>query len=157
MRLFFTLINLLYFYKASGQNLTGKYVDHFGHSLEFAGNNTFKIDWRFDLAKTWSKGKWRISNDTVYLKYINIYDTLSREGKADSLVLSIDEKPKSVNEVEYAIRCMASITQRADITDKLYYKRGRLFLVDKDGRVSRKKVPGYIRKTKYHTWYFKKA
>jgi hypothetical protein len=152
---FSSLVVLMIPLICSGQNPTGKYIDNFGHTLELNKDNTFTIDWRFDLSKTWSSGKWHISNDTIQLKFISIYDTLVRNNRPDSLVLSDNATPSKVNETEFAIRCISSISQRADITNRLYLRRDRLYLVDKNGRLDKQKVPGIMGRKNYSTSYTK--
>jgi len=57
---------------------------------------TFKYSWHFDLQGSWTKGTWRVNNDTVYFHMIPIYDTIRYKGRdnrmVDSLILSVDEK-----------------------------------------------------------------
>ena len=153
MRQVLTLVFLSISFLSSGQIPSGVYVDHFGHTLKINKDNTFKIEWQFDLANNWSTGQWRISNDTIYLRFVKVYDTLVRENKPDSLVLSATEKSTSINEQQYAIRCISSINQRTDITDRLYLRGKQLFLVDKNGRLEKGKKPGMMKGTKYSTSY----
>lgn len=129
-RVIITLVIVFLYFKSAGQNFTGKYQDYFGHSLEINNDSTFRLEWKFDLIKTWSIGKWKISHDTIYLEFIDVYDTLSRIDKPDSLVKSLDEIPNRINEDEYAGNLISSGGQKSDdITQKLLIKGKRLFLV----------------------------
>jgi len=150
--LLLTIINI----SASGQRLTGKYNDYFGHTLELKEDSTFRLEWKFDLVKTWAIGQWTYSNDIVYLKFNDIYDTLTRTGKPDSLVLSNDENPNRINKEEFAIYQISSGGQKhVGITDRLTLKRKRLYLTDKNGRPFREKQPGIWTTKKRPTYYIK--
>src|SRR5687768_6601720 len=102
MRVTTILILTLILTPASGQRLTGKYQDYFGHSLQLNNDSTFRFDWRFDLTHDWATVKWSSSDRLISFHFQNIYDTLSRIGKPDSLVLSLDETSNKIDEEEYA-------------------------------------------------------
>lgn len=139
-----------------GQSLPGKYNAYYGHSLELKDDSTFRYEWKFDLIKNWAIGRWTVSNDMVYLEFNDIYDTLKRSNKADSSVLSNDEKSNCVNDREFAIYLISSGGQRHDgITNCLAIKGKRLYLVNKNGRVIKTKQSGIWTKKKRPTYYFK--
>ena len=87
---------------ASGQSLTGKYNAYYGHSLQLRADSTFRYEWHFDLGSSWSVGQWKVSNKTIYLSFKNVYDTLTRDGMPDSLVLSSDE-----NQIELKMKSLS--------------------------------------------------
>lgn len=156
MRLTIILLLIIIHISASGQHLIGKYNDYFGHTLELKDDSTFRLEWKFDLVKTWAIGQWTFSNDIVYLKFKDIYDTLTRTDKPDSLVLSIDDKSKRINEEEFATNQISSGGQKhVGITDQLRFKRKRLYLSGKNGRPYRRKQPSILTTKKKPTWYFK--
>ena len=55
----------------------GIYQDAFGNKIELLENNKFRHTWQYDLAASWTIGKWKISNDTLRLEIVKVYDTLS--------------------------------------------------------------------------------
>ena len=68
---------LLFFIKVEGQQtVAGTYHDYFGEELQLKSDNTFKHNWRFDLASTWATGNWTLKNDTIYLTPIPVHDTV---------------------------------------------------------------------------------
>jgi hypothetical protein len=143
---------------ASGQSLIGKYNAYYGHSLDLRGDSTFRYEWRFDLASSWAVGQWKVSNGIVYLNIKNVYDTLIREGLPDSLVLSSDENSNRINMEEFIGEQLSSggqgrMTDR--ITDRLAIRGNRLYLMDINGKVLRKKELGIWDKKKRPTYYFK--
>jgi hypothetical protein len=145
-------------FSVSGQGLTGKYNAYNGHSLELKSDSTFRYEWRFDLASSWTVGQWRASNGIVYLNFKNVYDTLTREDKPDSLALSSDEKSNRINIEEFAIGQISGGGQgrRIDrITDRLAIRGKRLYLMSKAGQVLRTKESGILDKKKRPTYYFK--
>jgi hypothetical protein len=138
--------------------LIGKYRAYYGHSLELRDDSTFRYEWRFDLASSWTVGQWKVSNRTVYLNIKNVYDTLAREGRPDSLVLSYDEKSNRVNIEEFAIGQISSGGQNRKIdriTDRLAIRGKRLYLMSQVGQVLRTKESGIWDKKKRPTYYFK--
>lgn len=152
-----TIIVLTFFYAtASGQRLPEKYDDYFGHTLVLNTDSTFRFDWRFDMIHDWATGRWAISRRTINLKFIEVYDTLSRLGKPDSLVLSIDEKSNRINEEEFAQTALVSGGQHKDRFGDKYYQRGkRLYPTDKNGRPIKSRQRGIWPQKKmwgYRTW-----
>jgi hypothetical protein len=139
-----------------GQKLVGKYHDHFGHRLELKKDSTFRFDWSFDLAQTWSAGQWTVSGKILNLAFIDVYDTLSRAGKPDSLVLSLDEHSTKIDQVEFALSLITSGQQdKGRFSDKFYIRNKRLFIVNKNGRPSRSRYSPVWRHRKW-PWGYKK-
>lgn len=142
----------------SGQGLTGKYNAYYGHSLALKSDSTFRYEWTFDLASSWTVGEWKTSNGIVYLNIKNVYDTLIREHKPDSLVLSSDEESNSISIEEFAIGQISGGGQgrRVDrITNRLAIRRKRLYLMSEGGQVLRTKESGIWDKKKRPTYYFR--
>lgn len=115
MRATTILIFIFLYIQTSGQSLGRKYRDFSGHSLEFNSDSTFRFDWRFDLINTWATGRWTTSGRTINLQFVNIYDTLLRTDKPDSLVLSIDENSNKINDEEFASTMLVSGGQSVSI------------------------------------------
>jgi hypothetical protein len=158
-----TILILTFFYlTASGQGSTLKYQDYFGHTLVLRNDSTFRFDWRFDMIHDWAIGRWDFSGPTLNLKFTDVYDTLSRPDKPDSLVLSIDEKSNKINEEEFTLTALVSGGQLKDrFSDKFYQRGKRLFPTDKDGRPIKSRQRGIWPQKKwwgYKTWptYYKK-
>lgn len=159
MRLITLLLLTLIYTSVSGQRLTGKYNTYYGCSLELRADSTFKHDWHFDLASSWAVGQWTVSNGIVYLNFKSVYDTLVRENKPDSLVLSADEKSNKIDQTEFLSYLLSSGRQlpRNDngLTNRLAIKRNRLYLVDKDWQLMKKKESNIGTKKKRPTYYFR--
>jgi hypothetical protein len=148
---------MTFFYvTASGQRSTEKYHDYFGHNLVLNDDSTFRFDWRFDLIHEWATGQWTVSGRTINLKFIDVYDTLSRPDKPDSLVLSIDEESNKISEGEFAQTAFVSGGQHRDRFGIRFYRRGkRLFSTDKNGRPIKNRHRGIGPQKKwwgYKTW-----
>jgi len=159
MRLLTILILITIYNLASGQRLTGKYNTYYGCKLELKADSTFKHDWHFDLASSWAVGHWSVSNRILYLNFESVYDTLVRENKPDSLVLSADEKSNKINETEFLSHLLSSGRQlpRNDngLTNRLAIRRNRLYLVDKDWQLIKKRESNIGTKKKRPTYYFR--
>ena len=146
----------LAFSQENNANLIGSYQDHFGSSIIINKDSTFKYRWNFDLASSWSNGKWAIKNDTVYFKTVLVYDTLRINSK-DNLVLAEDEKPKRIFGVTYISAQLTSGGQnRMPCPAKLLFRGGELLMLTNSGKIdlNRRKVfsdlyfpPSYYRKT----------
>ncbi len=125
-------------------------------------DSTFKYKWHFDLASRWAEGRWGFENDTIYFKFILVYDTLRYQNTgsltaADSLVLSMDEKAEAITPQEYAAAQLSSGGQNmTSIREKLYYRHGKLFGIDSKGKIVRKKERGLLSKKKYPSYYVRK-
>jgi len=137
----------------------GEYYDQFGSNLKLNADLTFNHTWRFDLSSSWTKGTWKVSNDTIYLNIEPVYDTLQVKNSGsvvDSLVLSLDSKGESISMEEYAIGAVTSGGQNRQPTPlNLYYSRKRLIEVDEHGQLKKKRVRDLWRK-KHVPWYIKR-
>lgn len=163
MRVKIILIFTCFYITASGQRSTEKYQNYFGYTLALNGDSTFRFDWRFDLIQDWATGQWTVSGRTINLTFIDVYDTLSRPDKPDSLVLSIDEKSNKITEEELAQTRLVSGGQDKDRFGDRFYLRGkRLFPTDKNGSPIKSRQRGIWPQKKwwgYKTWptFYKKA
>ena len=158
MRLTTMIILTMFSITAWGQRLIGEYRAYYGHSLELKEDSTFRYEWRFDLASSWTAGQWNVLDRIVILNIVNIYDTLTREGKPDSLVLSSDTKSSRISNDEFDIGQISGSGQgiRIDrITGRLAIRGKRLYLMDKSGKVVRTRESGIWDKRKRPTYYFK--
>ena len=158
MKLTTILLLTIVSFSVSGQGLTGKYNAYYGHSLELKSDSTFKYEWRFDLASSWTVGQWKASNGIVYLNIKNVHDTLTREDKPDSLVLSSCKKSNRIYIEEFAVGQISGGGQgrRVDrITDRLAIRGKRLYLMSEGGQVLRTKESGIWDKKKRPTYYFR--
>lgn len=116
------------------------------------------------MVHDWATGYWTMSDDKIILEFIAIYDTLTKPNKADSLVLSIDERSNRINEEEFAISNLTSGGQKTEESFRLVQKRKRLFPLDKNGRIIRTRRRGIWPQKKwpwgYKTWptyFFKES
>lgn len=158
MRLTIVLLLTTIFIPTSGQRLTGKYAAYYGNSLELKDDSTFIYRWSFDLASSWTVGKWKVLNKTVYLTITNVYDTLTREGKSDSLVLSSDDKSNRIRIEEFVVNQISGGGQNRKvdrITDRLSIRGKRLYLMSKTGQILKTKESGIWDNKKRPTYYFK--
>ena len=137
----------------------GEYYNNFGSTLKFNTDSTFEYTWRYDLSGTWTKGTWRLDQDTIYMKTVSVYDTLTyidenTNSVRDSLVLSLDQKSESITDEEHWTNLLTSGGQnRHPVPEKLYYRKGKLFEIDKNGKLIRKRVRGVWSNKKRIPWY----
>src|SRR4051812_48306654 len=91
MKIVFVFLFLLTSLIVSGQNrYIGEWNDYWGNSFEIKADSTFKFAWHFDLNVQWANGSWTINNDTIYFKFIPVYDTV-KHSNSFALELSDDE------------------------------------------------------------------
>lgn len=149
--LFLILINIQH------ESVDGKYYNHFGNKLEINSDKTFLYTWSFDLASSWSKGKWKMKNDTIYFEVIPVYDTLRRENLKDSLVLSIDQKPQLITDMSIVyVQALSSGGQnRQKMSSKLYFDGKKLIEIKKNGKLDYRKLKAFWENKKYNTWFVK--
>ena len=144
------------------KNIVGKYRDHFGNSIQLNADNTFEYTWNFDMSSSWTKGTWTLIADTVYFHMVPIYDTLSQTNAngitSDSLILSTDKIPERFTKEEFAAMLLSSGGQnRMAYPDKLVFRKGRLYKIQKGKLVSKKKRGFWSGKKgkKWVSWYFR--
>ena len=149
----------------TAQNIkVGEYSNYFGSSLKLNSNFTFNYTWHFDLESSWTNGTWSISKDTIYLKTILVFDTLrflNDQGYPlkDSLILSdnsngqfkiVGSKTKAFMFSELS----SGGQNRRTSPDKLFYKNKRLYGIDKNGKLIKKKNKDFWTNKYYNPWYF---
>jgi len=136
--------------------IPGIYGNNFGEELRLNADSTFNYTWRFDLSSSWTNGKWKANNDTVYLMAVLVFDTLRCIGDKDSLVLSNDYQSKEISKSDYAISQISTGGQDRHIfSKKYYYNKNRLIEIDCNGKLNTKKR-SYLSNKKYNPWYIKK-
>lgn len=146
MKLIVLLICLMIADRLSGQTtVAGIYNDRDGSTLTLLEDGRFRFRWQFDLASSWTNGRWRISRDTVYLESLLVYDTVSYSGK-DSLVLSTDELSSRVSSTDVLMEKLSGGGQnRKKVPAKFCLRKGNLYPII-EGRAKRL----------YRNWYFSK-
>jgi len=145
---------------ATGQDLVGKYVAYYGHTLYLREDSTFRYEWKFDLASSWSVGTWKLKKGTLHLNIKPVLDTLTREGLRDSLVLSADEKSNRIHIDEFAITLISSGGQgRAldRIPERLAVRGRKLHPLNAAGQIVRRREAGIWNKRKRQIYFFKTA
>jgi len=143
MKAFLLILLIFTFSLASSQDLEGKYKDYFGYSLELNSDSTFKFEWRFDLIYNWATGKWLTNDKVLTFNFLPVFDTLVRTGKSDSLVLSIDKVPNNTTKEQFLEYELISGGQDKDrFPTELKLKKGRLYHLDSNGKISRKRRSG---------------
>lgn len=142
----------------SAQDIVSKkYSNHFGSKIEFYPDSSFRYQWRYNLSSSWSKGKWKVYKDTVFLAVVPVYDTLRSRNTSgvviDSLIVSPDEKSEQITQQEAASFSILLGGQNwTSCPDRLYYKDQKLFNIWK-GQIVKRRERGTLRKNKYYTWY----
>lgn len=140
----------------------GIYNARFSESIELKTDSTFIHNYRFDLSSSWTIGKWKVKNDTIYLTTEFLMDTLqirNSENKVtiDSLVLSNDQKVDSIEQNEFIVSNLSGGGQNRFIPpNKLYWKRERLYRINENGNLDFRKVKAFWTDKKYKT-YFRKV
>ena len=156
------LITFLLFHSihvTAQSKVVGRYRDYFGNRIELKTDNSFKYNWNFDMAASWTKGTWTLINDTIYFRMIPIFDTLSRSNGSnlavDTLILSDDEFAQRITEMQSLGAALSSGGQnRQTYPAKLLFKKERLYKIQ-DGKLLIKKQKGFWSSKKWDTWYFK--
>ncbi len=158
MRLYSTIFIILFAAICQGQSVVGKFSNCFGESFYLKEDSTFEFTWLFDLASSWTNGKWKISNDTIYIKPNIIYDTLEIKNTkgiiVDTLVLSSDAIGNKIDSISYFSSFITSGGQhRRTPPLKLYFKSKRLYLVLNNGKINKRREEAILTKKKYKTYY----
>ena len=143
-----------------GQDMiVGAYRDHFGEKLEFLNDSIFKHTWNFDLASSWTKGKYSLSNDTIFLKSILIKDTLTIRNSAnkiikDSLVVSRDDESSRIENIEFLMSEISGGGQYRKLPpEKLYLKKNKLFRLRDNGKIDKSKFKDWWSNKKFKTYF----
>lgn len=164
MRIKGTILILLITKICSGQGqVVGIYNDHFSERIELKADSTFTHYYRFDLASSWTNGKWRIENDTIYLKTELIMDTLQIRNSEnqvirDSLVLSADQ---IIGRIEYndlaGMLLSGGGQNRVNPPNKLFFKRKKLFRIRGNGTLDLTRVKAFWTNKKHKTYFRKES
>ena len=132
----------------------------YGAKITLNKDYTFEYNSYFDTTSFWTKGNWKVKNDTIYLSPILIYDTIRISGKKDYLRLSCSKKSnvilaKSPEEI-YWPECNGQ--QAETIIKKVYYKKGKLFKIKPNGQLVTEKEKKILRRSDeyYNPWFTKK-
>ena len=156
----FLLVNIANFTQTRGNKYVGHYHSELNGDIILNQDSTFKYTYAYDLFFSWSKGKWTVKKDTIYLMTILVCDTLryrNANGKlVDSLVLADEEKPKLVTQLSNVINNISSEGQnRERCPTKLFYTNNKLYGIDRYGKLIKKKQRGFWVNKKLDPMYFK--
>ena len=148
----------------SQNNQSGTYHNYFGSTLTINPNGSYEYSYKFDLATSWSSGKWFNIKDTIYLINVPIYDTVYYEQESPlgiikcekKILLSADNKPEIITAEEAVFIGISSLGQnRFPHPQKFYLKVGKLYEVNDKGHLKRKRLRGFYTKKKYPAYYVK--
>ena len=138
--------------------VVGNYQTH-GSTIKLKADLTYEYKWYGHMISGWSKGNWRIDNDTIHFEPILVYDILRRVGQQDSLLLSGSNGATLIvadaaNDWYYPKRVGQQTT---NIPKKYFYKNDKLYIVLKNGKLDLKKKQDsfYIDSPFYDPWYEK--
>ena len=138
--------------------IVGKYADYFGRNLQLKSDSTFDYTYRFDLYATWTQGIWSLRNDTVYLEWKPVYDTVRVQTASsidkDSLMLSLDRTAERT-ELPDAQVLHSGGQNYYPYPQKLFHTRDRLNSISNDGKLVKKKTRGIWTKKKFPPWFRK--
>ncbi len=150
------------FIKSEQNEIAGIYRDRFSNRIELKVDSTFIHNYRFDLSSSWTTGKWRFKNDTIYLNTKLIMDTLQIRNSANkiiknSLVLSSDQKANRIESNEHILSQISSGGQNRDKPPKkLFWKKEKLYRLKSNGNLDLRKLKQFWTGKKYKT-YFRKV
>lgn len=141
-------------------SIIGTHKSYFGEKLELKSDHTFHYTWRFDMASSWTTGEWTVSNDTLYLTPILVFDTLKVLNAAnvvqDTLVLSSDVIASRIGKKEFIYASISSGWQhRKKPPVRLYIENGKLFTVLANGQLDRRKRKPVWGNIRYQTYFEK--
>ncbi|ALM08243.1 hypothetical protein SB49_10845 [Sediminicola sp. YIK13] len=164
MRITEFLLTLLISQICFGQaRIVGVYNDRFSESIELKADSTFTHNYKFDLASSWTTGKWKFKNGKISLQTKLIMDTLvlgesGQKKLKDSLVLSPDKVSNRVGFSDYAISSISGGGQnRVKPPSQLYWKKKRLYRINEDGTLDLRKLKGFWTDKKYKTYFRKET
>ena len=156
MKIKFLISFLIIFIFFQKDEIAGKYRNNFGSEFIFNSDYTYEYNASFHFMGFWSKGKWRVKNDTIYYEAIPSYDTLRIAGKRDSLILSRNKIPQliSANSIK-EIFWPKSYGEQDVHKSKLFFKDKKLYKIKSNGRLITKKETksDRIGGEKFDPWY----
>jgi hypothetical protein len=155
---FSLLILFLFLINVQHGNVEGEYYNSFGSKLKINTDSTFLYNWSFDTASSWSEGKWRLKNDTIYFEIIPVFDTLRINHQKDTLLLSVNQKPELITDPSITIfESLSSGGQnKTKMSSKLYFDGEKLIEIKKNGKLDNRKLKAFWQNEKYNTWFIKK-
>jgi hypothetical protein len=158
MKLYSIIFIILFSAICRGQSVVGKYSNCFGESFYLKEDSTFEFTWFFDLASSWTNGRWQISNDTIYIKPKIIFDTLEIKNTdgiiVDTLVVSSGPIGSKIDSIEYISSFIGGGGQNWRIPpSKLYFKNKKLYLVMDNGKINKRREEAILTRKKYKTYY----
>ena len=122
--------------------------------IVFQNDQTFEFNYQFDLSSAWAIGTWSRIGDTIILEVTPVFDTLIRTNQPDTLVLSLDKQSQRISSEQFAIYQMTSREQLPTyVPNKFVFRNGRLYKLDNNGKLVKKKVKRISSKRKFPTWY----
>lgn len=164
MKLFLTSLMLTISLGPNAQNkYIGDWVNYFYGELKINSDSTFEFTWNFHMEGSWNVGSWKMSNDTMYLTKILVYDTVryfdtARNLQIDSLVLAEKQKPRVRGRPDGTT--LLTIQNDIRMPTRLFYKKEILYAIDKKGKLKTNKFPAIaMRRTKrkYGNWFVRKS
>jgi hypothetical protein len=158
MKAIFTILFLTSTVLNAQNKIVGIYADFFGRNLELKTDSTFDYSYRFDLHATWTQGVWSLKNDTIYFKWIPVYDTIlvgSSSGEyKDSLILSLNRTAERIEPPDPHVLYSGG-QNFYPYPKKLFYHRNRLYGISQEGQLNKNKTRGIWTKKKFPPWYRK--
>jgi len=160
MKLFLIILFILFVKKGASQNILIGCYSRLDSKICINSDSSFKFYYSVDTYRSWSKGIWTLKDRKIALKIIPVYDTLvilkDSSMSKDSLILSRDEKSERItndkNKREFYIW---TVEQNEGLcTNKLFYKKGKLFVV-KHGKLQKKKIDNGFYIKPFAPWYVK--
>jgi hypothetical protein len=154
MKIVIVLLFLLTSLIVSGQNrYIGEWNDYWGNSFEIKPDSTFKFAWHFDLIGQWANGSWTIKNDTIYFKFVPVYDTI-KYSSSFALELS-DDETSSVSVPTHIAQLSSGGQDTARMPRSLFYRDDKLFTINSKGKLIKNKEKGWY--GKWHLWYIPRS
>jgi len=154
-----------------GQNICfGKYSTHYGETFFLHADSTFKFLNGYPRNQ-WAKGTWRTCKDTIYFKFVPIYDTLRVYNNNnilinESFVLSCDEHPSLfkcirtnsnlLEEDEIKIKTCVYKQDGGIFPQKLLFRKKRLYEFDDLGKPIIRNYRSVFTNAKFKSGYFYK-
>ena len=143
----------------------GTYHDYFGSTIVFNNDFTYyENSWQVCTVTSWTIGKWKRENDTVFITPTFVYDSLSyydstRSIKIDTLVLSYDEVANRITLKDYkeGVLTTESLGFQNDYQNpfKLLIKGKRLYHILTNGKIDKTKKVAFSQDEYKPTYYFK--
>ena len=138
--------------------LIGHYENFDGCAIDIYPDSTFHFSWHFDMMASWTKGSWSCDGDTIILIAIPIYDTVTYNGSADSLILSLDTIPERKSP-EPSNVLYSGGQNRHPSPAKLLFRKNRLYYLDEENKVdvSWERPFGSNHGKKYPNWFVRRS